>query len=303
MQSELRPEDYLPLKREADAGRLRVIDVGASYVGHLLWFNLGGQDSARRWIRDAAFRRALSHAVDREAFVRTVYLGRGHALMGHREPRQPDVVLGCGRPAGVRSRSRARLCWRAWASPIAAPPDMLDDASGAPVRFTLLVQKGIAESEKGASFLREAFARIGVRMDVVALDPGAMMGRWGKGDYDAIYHHFDFTDTDPAGNLDFWLSSGQTRTCGTRVSRSRPTEWEARVDALMGEQAAALDLAERQRLFADVQQTLAEQVPALSFAAPHVFLGTSARVTGGRPAVQRPQLLWDADQITVSGQP
>ena len=43
MQSELRPEDYLPLKREADAGRLRVIDVGASYAAHFLWFNLGAR--------------------------------------------------------------------------------------------------------------------------------------------------------------------------------------------------------------------------------------------------------------------
>ena len=46
-----------------------------------------------------------------------------------------------------------------------------------------------------------------------------------------------------------------------------------RIDALMGQQAAALDVAERQRLFADVQQTLAEHVPALSFASPHVFVG------------------------------
>ena len=40
----------------------------------------------------------------------------------------------------------------------------------------------------------------------------------------------------------------------------------------MGQQAAALDVAERQRLFADVQQTVAEHVPALSFASPHVFV-------------------------------
>ena len=301
MQSELRPEDYRPLKREADAGRLRLIDVGASYVGHLLWFNLGGKDSARRWIRDAAFRRALSHAVDREAFVRTVYLGAATPSWGLVSPANRTwFSAAADRPAYDPDRARTLLASVGLTDRRAT--GHVDDASGSPVRFTLLVQKGIAESEKGASFLREAFARIGVQMDVVALDPGAMMGRWGKGDYDAIYHHVDFTDTDPAGNLDFWLSSGQTHLWHP----NQPTPaapWEARVDALMGEQAAALDLAERQRLFADVQRTLAEQVPALSFAAPHVFLGTSARVTGGRPAVQRPQLLWDADQITVTGQP
>ena len=40
LQSELRPEDYLPVKREADAGRVRLIDVGRSLETHVLWFNL-----------------------------------------------------------------------------------------------------------------------------------------------------------------------------------------------------------------------------------------------------------------------
>ena len=33
-------------------------------------------------------------------------------------------------------------------------------------------------------------ARVGVQMDVVALDLGSMMTRWGQGDYDAIYTLF-----------------------------------------------------------------------------------------------------------------
>jgi hypothetical protein len=33
-----------------------------------------------------------------------------------------------------------------------------------------------------------------------------------------------------------------------------------------------------------------------------VFVGTSTRVTGGRAALQPPQLLWDADEITVRDQ-
>jgi peptide/nickel transport system substrate-binding protein len=136
-------------------------------------------------------------------------------------------------------------------------------------------------------------------MDVVALDLGAMMGRWSQRDYDAIYHLFGFTDTDPAGNLDFWLSSGAMHLWHPKQPRPA-TEWEARIDALMTEQATTLDLAERQRLFADVQRTVAEHVPALSFATPRVFVGASSRVTGGRAAVRRPQLLWDADEITVS---
>jgi peptide/nickel transport system substrate-binding protein len=299
LQSELRPEDYLPLKREADAGRVRMLDVGTSLDTYLFWFNLGSRDAARQWIRRPEFRRALSYAVDRDALVRTVYLGAATPTWGLVSPanrtwyskdveRSPyDVARARQLLASIGITERAT--------------GMVQDASGTPVHFTLLVQKGIAGSEKGAAFLREAFGRIGVRMDVVALDLSAMMGRWSQGDYDAIYHWLAFTDTDPAGNLDFWLSS-RAQHLWDPNQPSPATEWESRIDALMRQQAAALDLAERQRLFGEVQQIIAEQLPALSFATPHVFVATSTRVSGARPAAQRPQLLWDADQIRVGRQ-
>jgi peptide/nickel transport system substrate-binding protein len=137
-------------------------------------------------------------------------------------------------------------------------------------------------------------------MDVASLDLSAMMARWAEGDYDAIYHWLSFTDTDPAGNLDFWLSSGSMHLW--HPNQKKPaTAWEGQIDALMTAQAAALDPAERQRLFADVQRTIEAHAPAMSFATPHVFVATSVRVSGGRPAVQRPQLLWDVDEIGVAG--
>jgi peptide/nickel transport system substrate-binding protein len=301
MQGEIRPEDYLPLKREADAGRLRVLDVGPSLGHHLFWFNLGTPRPASGWLRAPEFRRALSSSVDRNAFVRTVYLGAATPSWGIISPANRTWFSeSVERPAYDPDGARTLLAGIGLTD--SGKSSGLQDASGRPVQFTLLVQKGIAASEKGASFLREAFARVGVRMDVVALDPATMMGSWGRGDYDAIYHHFDFTDSDPAGSLDFWLSSGIMHLWHPR-QRTPATEWEARIDALMTTQASAVDRAERQRMFADVQRTLAEQVPALSFATPHVFVSTSRRVTGGRTAVLRPQVLWDADEITVSTAP
>ena len=300
MQGELRPEDYLPLKREADAGRLRVIDVGPSLDTHLFWFNLGGTGPARAWMRRAEFRRALSHAVDRAAFVRTVFLGAADPSSGIVSPANRAWHSGAAERTAYNP-DRARALLGAIGLSDRRGSGQLEDASGTPVRFTLLVKKGISASEKGAAFLREAFARVGVRMDVVALDLAAMMGKWGHGDYDAIYHLFTFTDTDPAGNMDFWLSSGSMHLWHPG-QRKPATDWEARVDALMRQQVATLDLAERQRLFAEVQQTLAEQAPAFTLATPHVFVGTSSRISGARAAVQRPQLLWDADQISVSSQ-
>ena len=85
---------------------------------------------------------------------------------------------------------------------------MLEDAAGAPARFSLITQKGNTALEKGAAFIRDELKKVGLAVDVVPLEVGALVDRMTKGDYDAIYFRFLTIDTDPAMNLDFWLSSG-----------------------------------------------------------------------------------------------
>lgn len=53
------------------------------------------------------------------------------------------------------------------------------------------------------------------------------------------------------------------------MSQDTPgTPWEAKIDELTRQQAAALDPAERRRLFAEMQRVFGENVPALYFVAP-----------------------------------
>jgi len=298
LQAELRPEDYAPVKREADAGRLRLIDVGPSLDTHLFWFNLR-EDSgtARPWLRADDFRRALSYAVDRPAMARAVYLGAAEPVWGPITP--------------------ANKAW--YSDEVPRPPQDLAEAArlldglglrdadgngtregpgGAPVRFSVLVQKGVTASERGAAFLRDEFARVGVALDVVALDLGTMMGRWVKGEYDAVYHWLIATDTDPAGNMDFWLSSGSMHVW--HPGQPAPaTAWEGELDALMRRQAASLDPRERRAIFAEVQRLFAAHAPALAFAVPHVYVATSMRVAAPQPSPQRPQLLWRPERLAV----
>jgi ABC-type transport system substrate-binding protein len=69
----------------------------------------------------------------------------------------------------------------------------------------------------------------------------------------------------------------------------------------MRQQVAANDLAERQRLFAEVQRVFGEHLPALYFVAPRVNVAFSPRVVNVTPAALIPQLLWSADTLAVTG--
>jgi peptide/nickel transport system substrate-binding protein len=99
-------------------------------------------------------------------------------------------------------------------------------------------------------------------------------------------------------NLDFWLSSGDSHIWHPN-QEAPATDWERQIDELMNRQAAASALAERQRLFAEVQRIFGEQLPALYFVAPKVTLALSPRVGNVSPAPQIPQILWNAEALRM----
>jgi ABC-type transport system substrate-binding protein len=134
---------------------------------------------------------------------------------------------------------------------------------------------------------------------VVGMDLGSIGKRWMTGEYDSIFHGFQVSATDPAMTLDFWLSSGSTHFWNPGQS-TPATPWEASIDDLMRKQSSSTDMAERQRLFVEVQRVFAEHVPALYFVAPKVTIALSPRVMNAMPAPQVPQLLWSADTLAVS---
>ncbi len=135
-------------------------------------------------------------------------------------------------------------------------------------------------------------------VDIVALEQGALLERMMKGDFEAIYLNLFMTSLDPALSNDYWLSSGSAHIWN--IGQTSPaTEWERQIDDLMKRQAATIDRDERKRIFNEVQKIFAEQLPALYFVAPRLYMAVSSRVGNLTPAVIRPQLLWAADTITV----
>ena len=106
-------------------------------IAHLLWFNLGAARRRRgRGFAQAEFRQALSCAVDREAFVRTVYLGAATPSWGIVSPANRTWFSEAADRPPYDLDARALAAGRHSGSPIAATPAQLEDASGTPVRFT-----------------------------------------------------------------------------------------------------------------------------------------------------------------------
>jgi peptide/nickel transport system substrate-binding protein len=99
--------------------------------------------------------------------------------------------------------------------------------------------------------------------------------------------------------MDWWLSDGSSHLW--HPNQKKPaTDWEARIDELMLKQSTTLDRAERQRLFAEVQQQFVAHNPAIYFVTQRIYVATSMRVAPIVPGAERPQVLWAADELAVT---
>jgi peptide/nickel transport system substrate-binding protein len=302
MNSEVRPEDLAAMRRLAQAGRAQVAELGVAVDADSLWFNLGPArngrpDAERPWL-DANFRRAISHAVDRQQFVDAVMLGAGTPIYGPVTPGNRlwhDAAV----PPAAYDVARARALFAAAGLTDRNGDGTLETRSGKPVRIELFTQRGHAMRERAASVLKADLEAVGLDVDVVTFDAPALGERLTKGAYDATYFGINASDVDPSTNLDYWLSSGSFHVWHP-LQKVPATDWEREIDTLMREVTVLGDPAARKARFDRVQRLFAEHQPAIFFAAPRIVVATSPRVDHEQPGVLYPYVLWRADTLAAA---
>jgi peptide/nickel transport system substrate-binding protein len=293
-QADVRPEDIAALRRLRDQGSLQLAEAGVSVDPNTLWFNLtpgAAVQKTKPYLQRVEFRQAISYAVDRDAIVNTVYLGAAAPIDGPVTPGN-KVWYSDSAPKYPHDVARAKALLASLRLSDRNGDGMLDDVAGRPVRFSILTQRGHIR-ERTATMIQEQLRQVGIAVDVVGLDAPSIFGRFGSGDYDSIYFGFQASAFDPAINADFWLSGGS----GHVWNVGAPAPWERAIDDLMSRQAAAPSLAERQRLFAEVQKIFGENLPAIYFVAQKVNVAMSRRVGGATPVLLDPKILWNAETL------
>jgi peptide/nickel transport system substrate-binding protein len=282
---------------------LKLIELGVSADPDAFFFNLRSpyweKDPRRDWITTKEFRRAISHAIDRESFANTVFLGAGVPIWGPVTPgNQKWFSPNVPRYGHSVERAKEILAGLGLTNRDADP--WLEDPKGTEAQFTVLAYRGNSSVERSATILRDELQPLGIRVDVVLLEQGALIQRMLKGDFESLLFIFNATSLDPAMNPDFWLSSGSAHVWN--IGQSKPaTDWEKEIDDLMVIVMSSVNQAERKTAFDQIQKIFAEHLPILYFVAPRLYMGVSTRVGGLTPSILRPQLLWDVERMTVNG--
>ena len=301
LQQQVRIEDVGTLRPLVDQGKLKLIELGVGVDPEWLFFNLRGpswqKDPRRDWITRKEFRHAISHAVDREAFANTIFLGAGVPIWGPITPGNQKWFSPNVQRYG-HSVERAKEILAGLGLTNRDADEWVEDAKGAEARFTVLTFKGNTSLERGSALLRDMLRPVGVAVDVVPIEAGALIARMQKAEFEAIYFVAASTSLDPAMNSDIWLSSGSSHVWN--LEQPKPaTDWEKEIDDRMRIVMASSDQAERKREFDAIQKIFADNLPIITFVAPRLYMGTSTRVGGLTPSILRPQLLWNVERMTV----
>lgn len=306
--SRVSAKNFAALAARAEQKSYVLRDLGPGLEYNFLFFNLN--DISQRalpriatkqgWFRQLGFRQAISAAIRREDIVRLVYQGRAAMLWSHVTPAN-KLWLSAEIPRPPRSLARARELLAAggfsWTK-----EGKLRDRGGKLVEFSIVTSAGNPERVQIATLVQDDLRELGIQAHVVPLDFRALLDRlFHTFDYEACVQGLGSGDVDPTSEMNVWLSSGGTHLWHLG-QRAPATWWEKEIDGLMQRQLVTRNYADRKRLYDRVQQLVAENLPIIPLASPHILVGAAAQLENFRPAILDHYTLWNVEEIFWRGQ-
>jgi peptide/nickel transport system substrate-binding protein len=275
-----------------------VHDAGASLDSEQMWFNEVARAPLpaykKNWFRSAAFRRAISQAINREDLSRLVFRGHAQPAAGpisaankfwfnsklKPEPYRPDAALKALQAEGFRMENGA-----------------LKDREGNAVVFSIVTNSGNKYRERMAVLIQDDLQKIGIHVNVVTLDFPSLIERMTQTfDYEAILLGLTNVDLDPNEQMNVWLSSSENHQWNPQ-EKAPETAWEAEIDRLMRVQASSAELKKRKESFDRVQEIVVEQAPFIYLVNKNALSAVSPAVHGASPVILSPQTFWNAEQL------
>ncbi|MCA9537507.1 MAG: ABC transporter substrate-binding protein [Myxococcales bacterium] len=302
---DVRPEDYELLKRKEADGDYNVTDLGPSFNTNYLMFNLDdGQDAdgkpfvdpiREKWFANKNFRKAVSHAIDRDGIVRTVLSGRGEPLWSFYSPANKkwyndqvvqykyDLTKAAEYLKGEGFQNR---------------DGTLFDAEGHKVEFTIITNSENSTRIAMLNVIKDDLKKLGMEVnirpvpfnDVVtslrdARNFEAVLLGWGSA-----------VPPDPAQSKNVMLSSGRSHSWHPE-QKTPATPWEARMDELLHKCVAVYDYAERKKYSDELLYIFSDEQPQIQLVVASAAAAARRNVGNFNPSGLRPKTHWNIEVL------
>jgi peptide/nickel transport system substrate-binding protein len=278
-------------------------DAGASLDSEQMWFNQVAHSPLppykKAWFTSTNFRRALSEAINREDLARIVFHGHARPAVGAVSPANKfwfNAKLEA-HPFDQKS-ALERLAQDGFH----LQDGGLRDRDGHAVEFSVITNAGNKYRERMATMIQQDLSGIGIKLNVVTLDFPSLIERISSTfDYEACLLGLVNDELDPNAQMTVWLSSADSHQWNPS-QKTPATAWEADIDKLMRAQASTLDPKKRKEDFDKVQEIAWQQEPFIYLVNKNALSAVSPAVHNAHPVVLRPQVYWNIDQLSLTGE-
>jgi peptide/nickel transport system substrate-binding protein len=280
-----------------------VYDAGVSLDSEEMWFNQVASaplpDYKKAWFASTHFRRAISSSIHRDDLVRVVFKGHAQPAVSFVSPANKFWF---NQKLHAHSFDRAAAMRELSQDGFQLQNGTLRDRGGHPVEFSIITNAGNKDRERMATMIQQDLAAIGIHLNVVTLDFPSLIERITRTfNYESCLLGLVNDDLDPNEQMTIWLSSADNHQWNPN-QKSPATPWEAEIDRLMREQASSLEAQKRKRDVDRVQEIVWEQEPFIYLVNKNALSAVSPNLHNVHPAVLRPQVYWNIDQLTLGNE-
>jgi peptide/nickel transport system substrate-binding protein len=204
-------------------------------------------------------------------------------------------------PHPARSIEQARQMLHSAGFSWSSDGDLMD-ASGTPVKFSILTSASNSQRTQMATIIQQDLKELGIVVQVAPLEFRSVLDRiFQTHDYDAAILALGGGDVDPNSQMNVWSSSGNDHVWD--LGEAHPaTPWEAEIDQLMEKQLSMLKPESRKHLYDRVQEIIAANLPVISLVSPNTLVAAKDKLSNFKPAVLDPHTLWNSQELFISTQ-
>ena len=251
--------------------RFRTIRFVPLFLYYIAWRG----DGSNPFFADPAVRRALTLALDRDGYVRSVLRGLGQVASSPFRPGSLGVDPDSGGVAFDPAQAAALLDGAGWRR---EPRTGLRARSGIPFRFTLLIYGGGEDHVQFSQVAQEALRRLGIEMEISRLDWPTLWSRLQRGDFEAAISGGSALGLDPDSVYGPLHSSQIEGGQNYAAFRDGP------VDRWLEEGRTTLDQARRTEIYRRIDRRIREEQPYTYLFYPVVQAALSRRIANVEPS-------------------
>jgi peptide/nickel transport system substrate-binding protein len=296
--------DYPGIKKDEEAkGTYEVMNRGPAWGFSYLGFNMNPESKVDKNLiylfRDVRFRRAVSHAVNRDRIANDLFLGLAQPSYGPVTPANkafynPDV------PKYEYDLDKAKALLAEIGLKDANNNGILE-YQGKDVKFNILTNTENGLRKQMATIVAEDLKNIGLGAQFTPINFNDLVRRLDSPPYDWQAVILGFTGgPEPNDGSNIWRSSGPSHQWWPKQKKPG-TEWEAEIDKLWVQGAQELDPAKRKQIYDRWQQIVGEQQPFTFLVTPEQITALNKGFGNVKPASLG--VLWNLEEFFAVNAP